>query len=338
MATVSVRVKTLQDGSRSYTVRYRRGGRFYPLEHAGTFRRRRDADARADRIRTWLAQGLDPQRELARLLEPSGGDAVPLLAERWIANRRRVKPGTVENLRSRQKRIDDRFPGAAAAVTVTDVIDWIGEMLDEPLAPGSISLYVGQLRQLLDFADVDPNPARDRRVELPRNHRKEPRPPDADAVLAVLNRMPRKHRLQTVFMEQTGARVTETCELAAADLDVAGCRVLIRGEHAKTSRPRWLELPDWLCELVQGRNERIFPTTRQAVYQGIAAGGRLAGVRWHPHALRHRRATLWHQQGVPLAEIAARLGHARPSMSLEVYAHVLPLREIPVEAIVQALR
>ena len=49
-----------------------------------------------------------------------------------------------------------------------------------------------------------------------------------------------------------------------------------------------------------------------------------AGIaHYHPHDLRHRRLSLWHAQGVPARELAARAGHARASMSLDVYSQVL---------------
>jgi integrase len=52
---------------------------------------------------------------------------------------------------------------------------------------------------------------------------------------------------------------------------------------------------------------------------------------YHPHDLRHRRITLWHQSGVPARELAERAGHARPSMSLDVYSHVMPSKEVDQE-------
>ncbi len=56
----------------------------------------------------------------------------------------------------------------------------------------------------------------------------------------------------------------------------------------------------------------------------MARACRAAGVRhFHPHDLRHRRLSLWHHQGTPARELAARAGHARASMSLDVYSHVL---------------
>jgi integrase len=45
--------------------------------------------------------------------------------------------------------------------------------------------------------------------------------------------------------------------------------------------------------------------------------------------LRHRRITLWHQSGVPARELAERAGHSKPSMSLDVYSHVMPSDELP---------
>jgi integrase len=47
-----------------------------------------------------------------------------------------------------------------------------------------------------------------------------------------------------------------------------------------------------------------------------------------PHDLRHRRISLWHQSGVPARELAERAGHSKPSMSLDVYTHVMPVGEV----------
>ena len=41
------------------------------------------------------------------------------------------------------------------------------------------------------------------------------------------------------------------------------------------------------------------------------------------HDLRHRRLSLWHREGVPAAEAAKRAGHARSSVTLDTYSHVL---------------
>jgi integrase len=40
--------------------------------------------------------------------------------------------------------------------------------------------------------------------------------------------------------------------------------------------------------------------------------------------MRHTVATLMLQGGVPVHEVAARLGHAKASMTLDTYAHAQP--------------
>ena len=52
---------------------------------------------------------------------------------------------------------------------------------------------------------------------------------------------------------------------------------------------------------------------------------------YSPHSLRHRRITLWHQSGVPARELAERAGHSKPSMSLDVYSHVMPADDVSKE-------
>jgi integrase len=71
---------------------------------------------------------------------------------------------------------------------------------------------------------------------------------------------------------------------------------------------------------------------KAAAYQAMTRACRNAKVpHYHPHDLRHRRITMWHQSGVPARELAERAGHARPSMSLDVYSHVMPPDEVSVK-------
>jgi integrase len=58
---------------------------------------------------------------------------------------------------------------------------------------------------------------------------------------------------------------------------------------------------------------------------------------YSPHDLRHRRLTLWHQSGVPARELAERAGHSRPSMSLDVYTHVMPVADVASERVLSLL-
>ena len=72
---------------------------------------------------------------------------------------------------------------------------------------------------------------------------------------------------------------------------------------------------------------------------GDGAGCKNAKVpHYHPHDLRHRRITVWHQSGVPARELAERAGHSRPSMSLDVYIALMPADEVPADTVLSLLR
>jgi len=78
--------------------------------------------------------------------------------------------------------------------------------------------------------------------------------------------------------------------------------------------------------------------TEATAYQTMLRACQTAGtVHSHPHDLRHRRITVWHQSGVPARELAERAGHSRPSMSLDVYSHVMPADEVGADKLLPLL-
>lgn len=80
-------------------------------------------------------------------------------------------------------------------------------------------------------------------------------------------------------------------------------------------RPRRARGPD-----VRGR----VPLEPHATEQRVPEARPSAGPAEDLHDLRHTHATLLLQAGVPVKVVADRLGHADVSITLNVYAHVLP--------------
>jgi integrase len=202
--------------------------------------------------------------------------------------------------------------------------------------------YSGPLAPLFcDFAGVEPNPARNQRVKLPSIVVEEPKPPSAEHVLAILEGVPRRWRLPLVTLEVTGMRVGEAHALAWQDVAVAECRFRLSKAATKTRRSRWVQVPEWLMAEIDASCPIDDRTPERRVFAGftpdvaknvMARACRAAGIpHYHPHDLRHRRLSLWHGQGVVARELADRAGHARPSMSLDVYSHVMPLDEVAWE-------
>jgi integrase len=82
----------------------------------------------------------------------------------------------------------------------------------------------------------------------------------------------------------------------------------------------------------------VFPGVTQArMRTDLGRACRASGVaRFGLHDLRHRRLSLWHREGVPAAEAAKRAGHARSSVTLDTYSHVLvDDREVDREAVLE---
>jgi integrase len=69
---------------------------------------------------------------------------------------------------------------------------------------------------------------------------------------------------------------------------------------------------------------RVFAgVTRQVLGNAMRNGCKAAGIASDsPHSLRHRYASVI-AEGVPVTDLAAQLGHARKSMTLDTYSHVL---------------
>lgn len=326
LASVYITARDTTRG-RSFHVKYRLHGRYGRIEHAGAFRTMREARLRAKKVGEWIAEAKDPRVELARFLEP--GATVGEAGEAWLRSRRSIAASTHAEYARRVRRIGADLDLEVERVTPRDVNDWIDGL---GLAPGTVSEYVTTLRAILDHAGVDPNPARDRRVELPRRDRVPLVVPSASEVLRVLAHSSGRFRPVLVLIEQTGLRVSEACAVQPMSVDRTACRLLV--PVSKTGRPRWIPVPRWLVELLNPP----WPVNRQTVHNALKTACRGADVTpFGPHMLRHRRASLWSAQGVPPAEAAARLGHTVKTY-LDTYTHVVAGTEIEAHRLAALFR
>jgi integrase len=167
----------------------------------------------------------------------------------------------------------------------------------------------------------------------------------------MLEHMPRERRLLFAFLEQDGGRIGEHVAFTFGDVDQEGSRILARPEAIKGRRgrrkPRWLQVPAWLLELLldtcppedRTSDRPLFPWLRAyaspegEAWKTMKLACKAAGIpHFHPHDLRHRRLSLWHGQGIPAREIGDRVGQRRIATTLDVYTHVMPLDEVPEEA------
>jgi integrase len=331
MASASITVRIAKSGKR-YVVRYRLGGRAYPIKHGGSFPTLREARIRRDLIAGELAAGRNPSDALRALVEKPDSRTFAECFDSFTASRVDVSEATKENYRTYRRRLvgllGNRDP---ATLTWQDVQEAVSS-LSAALSPLSTRNYVVMLRQVLDFSDVDPNPARDKRVKLPRANESLPEPPSEAAVAAIIANAPRRWRVAIRVLEQTGMRVGELRQLEWGDVDVAGYRFRIRNGKTRAAR-RWVAVPEWVMSEVletcppddRTPERRVFlGATRQVLGMAMRNACKVAGIpNYSPHDLRHRYASVQIARGVPVTDLAAQLGHARKSLTLDTYSHVL---------------
>jgi integrase len=344
MSTVVITTRQTKSGPR-YHVRFRLGGRAYPIVHAGSFKTMKEAKTRRDLVAGEIAVGRNPADKLREMLERPEAKVVATVnewGEKFLASRIDIDANTKRNYRTALKKAGETFGTRdPTTITVDDVTGWIAGLVEEGRKPGTIQLYLLTFRLLLDYVGCDPNPARDLRVKLPKRVREEPTPPPAEHVEAILAAIGKKWKLLFVTVEQGALRLGEAVGLRWGDVDIAGLRLRLPRSATKRDQARWVYLPEWLMQAIDESLPLEDRTPERKVFQGITEASAYQAMlracqnakvpHYHPHDLRYRRITIWHQSGVPARELAERAGHARPSMSLDVYSHVMPADEVPAD-------
>ena len=345
MASLTITTRKAKDGAR-YVVRYRLGGRAYPIVHAGSFKTLKEAKARRDLVAGELAGGRNPAEALRALPAPAVL-RVETWAERFLASRIDLAENTRSMYRSHLRTIGKTFGDRDPfTITAADVAEWVAEQA-EKRKPGTVAQYLDVFKVLLDFVGLEPNPARDARVKLPRRISEEANPPSDAHFLAIIENLLPRWRLFFITIEQGGLRIGEAAALRWGDVDAAGNRLRLPRAATKTNTSRWVQLPGWLMQAIEETCPLEDRVPERKVFQGLeVSAARQAMTRscrlvkiphYSPHDLRHRRLTLWHQSGVPARELAERAGHSKPSMSLDIYTHVMPVDEVPVERFLSLL-
>jgi integrase len=326
-------VRKTKRGEVRYRVEYRVGGRESAIRYGGSFKRKSEADER----RQWITG------ELARRRVPDLGSLessivlAPTLAEaatRWRESRIDVAPATQLQHRSSINLMVDALGAGRRLdeITPADVVAAVEE-LAQTKKRETVRKALNALRMTLAHAHIVPNPCDDDGVRLPRGERQEIDPPTAAHVLAVHDLLPSRYRLPLLALDATGMRLSELQHLAWGDVDEDLGRWRVSVRNSKTGRARWVEMPTAVFDAVLALCPRDDRTAERRVFQGFRGDafrtqlGRAciaAGVPgFSPHDLRHRRISLLLRQGADVVSVSRLVGHARASMSLDVYGHVL---------------
>jgi Phage integrase, N-terminal SAM-like domain len=187
MASSWIEKRSASDGSR-WRVKYRVGGRESPIKFGGSFRTQAEAKAR----QRWISGELAAMRtpDLQGLAAPTDSPTLREVAERWRSPRVDVAAGTAATHKVNLHRILPRLGERTLdTLKAADVAALVAELHADGLRRESIRKTISTFSQVLAFAKVEPNPAKDDSVRLPREDKAEINPPTAEHVLAVYRRL-----------------------------------------------------------------------------------------------------------------------------------------------------
>jgi integrase len=107
------------------------------------------------------------------------------------------------------------------------------------------------LKQVFDDAGVEPNPARGRRVRLPRVESEPKRIPLRAHIELMLANASERYRLPLRILDETGVRVGEMLAWTWGDVDIHGSQILIPKGKTRSAR-RWVPIrPERMDEILE---------------------------------------------------------------------------------------
>src|SRR5436190_11780692 len=125
-----------KDGPR-YHVRYRLGGRAYPIQHAGSFKTQKDAKVRRDLVAGEIAAGRNPADVLQVLAAPPRTKTFGEWAEAYRDSRVDLAGATKANIVFHLKSMMAFVDRDPALITTAEVQEWIAGL---ELKPATIRL------------------------------------------------------------------------------------------------------------------------------------------------------------------------------------------------------
>jgi integrase len=272
--------------------------------------------------------------DLALLAASVGAPTFREVSTRWLESRIDVADHTRLQHRSDIARALDAIGDKPVdEITAADVATLVAE-LAKTKKRETVRKTLMAVAMALDFAGVEPNPARDKRtVKLPREAKTEINPPTVDQLLAVHRLLPTRYRLPLVVLDATGMRLGELEQLTWGDVDEPRQRWRVSQAVSKTGQARWVNVPAEVFAAVTALVAREDRVPDRRVFQGFGgdrfrtAIGRActaaAVPAFSPHDLRHRRISLLHLGGTPWARIGEHVGQRNLAVTANTYTHVL---------------
>ena len=315
-------------------------------ERAKAFTRKADAQA-------WLDSEVTAKLATGTYVAPKAGMiTVETVFNSWSAGQAHISPKTAEDRRVMWRNHVRPQWGSVNVVDVktSAVKAWVAKMLADGVGVPTVTHSFGLLRQILGAAVEDccipRNPCEG--VKLPKRqhtNRGYLSHVQVAALAAAVDRHPEVIR----FLAYTGLRWGEMAALRVQDFDMLRRRVNVSRSVSycgtlvfntpKTGERRSVPFPASLADELgalmvgKGRDQLVFTNARGGVLLATNYRTRIFGPavqncqkadetfpRITPHSLRHTAASLAVSAGANVKAVQRMLGHAKASMTLDVYA------------------
>jgi integrase len=314
-------------------------------QHSKTFKTIREANRFVVHIeqaledRTWR----DPKE---------GKRTLATVAETWLGRKARLKPGTLKGYRiAIDKHIVPTLGDMQVARIEAQHIDkWMADLRRKGVGETVIVRSFRVLGSIFDLAlEYRMIPASPMPREKPRLPQPQPmRFLTSDEINTLAEAIHPRHRTWLYTVSYTGIRWSEAAGLKVKRLDLMRRRLDIVEQLVETAGvaqfqtpktkngTRSIPIPRWLADLLaeqvagKGPDDLVFTTKSGTnlrpsdfhanTWKPALKRAGLEGVRIHD--LRHTHVAMLIEQGEDPKTISERLGHFKPSFTMDRYAHV----------------
>jgi integrase len=245
-----------------------------------------------------------------------------------------------------------------ASIRPLDVSAFVAKLTERGVGDATTSAAFRLLRTVCGRAELAGIIARNptRGVKTPKTVTGEMHFASAEEVAQLADAIGERYAALVYVLAYAGLRIGEAAALHITDLDLLRGRVIVskaatevNGHLAigptKTGSTRTVSLPAFLRTMLARHIERGFTADDGSVFsapeggplrprnfrrRAFAPAVRTAALPegFRIHDLRHTCAALLIAQGAGPKEIASRLGHSSPVVTMTVYAHVLPSLDV----------
>jgi integrase len=319
-----------------------------------TFERKKDADRWLAATEVEMVRGtwIDDRRAQVSLGE---------WAEQWLEAASHLKPKTRVGYQSLLRAVIGPTLGnmPLGSLRRSTVQRWVASLSARGLSPSRIRQSYRLLSQLLKAAEFDGIVASSPCVgiRLPRIPEHEPHVLTPAEVTALVESMLSRYRTFVLTLAYTGLRFGEAAGLRRRYLRLDDAVLVVASslsdangsislEEPKTHQHRMVTMPGFLTVRLREHLEELVPSDRDALVFTSPDGLPLrhqnfmrrvwnpacaaSGVSATPHDLRASHATWLYDAGWSPVEIAARLGHAKATVTTKHYARRVAGRDVEI--------